>query len=528
MLRLHVPFLLTYGLLCCHSLLLHPFRPQLRLIRLAGVPDGADSSSVDSSPDTSSSSEGSPLTLDSSDGAAVDFADDDSSSVALEDFSPKDYSSDDSALLETAGEVLPPPAERRTPSVFSSQVSRRDWLQTGLYVTAGCALAADVVINNRASNTTFPTRGGQLNPVNLTKVVQETRVNISVSRVNSCVCLDHVTFQKKQYINLPSWVPQSLIPPPRVVKEIPDQELLVAAISAGTVVEMARTTLLYPLLTLKTRIQTDINTRQRKRKTRLRVKRRIKVIVLNAKRHFNEGSLYAGLLPSLLITAPATGIYYGVREVLKRELTPLQLSDLAVAIIATLVASVFSISIRTPVDAFSTRLQVATGIESHDEHEDEDESEREERINEQIGDWFTESLERLPILVLTDVPYLLLRVVLNGALIHGTLDFGRYEILAICSALFCGILTTPFDVARTRILMDSDDDPTNGIDGGSGEGLRRTFQTIIHESDDGVANLFRGWFERALYLGIGRAWLEPLQIVGYIALRDTILLEWFD
>ena len=68
----------------------------------------------------------------------------------------------------------------------------------------------------------------------------------------------------------------------------------------------------------------------------------------------------------------------------------------------------------------------------------------------------------------------------------------------------------------------------NSADGGSGESLRQTFRTIVQESDDGIANLFRGWFERALYLGIGRAWLEPLQIVGYIAIRDAILLEWFD
>jgi hypothetical protein len=30
-----------------------------------------------------------------------------------------------------------------------------------------------------------------------------------------------------------------------------------------------------------------------------------------------------------------------------------------------------------------------------------------------------------------------------------------------------------------------------------------------------------------LYLGIGRAWLEPIQLVGYIGIRDALLLEWF-
>ena len=98
----------------------------------------------------------------------------------------------------------------------------------------------------------------------------------------------------------------------------------------------------------------------------------------------------------------------------------------------------------------------------------------------------------------------------------------------ISTALVCGFLTTPFDVARTRILLDSDDDPTNGIDGGSGAGLITTMRTVTKEGEGGLANLFAGWLERTMYLGIGRAWLEPLQILGYMAIRDAILLEWFD
>jgi hypothetical protein len=48
------------------------------------------------------------------------------------------------------------------------------------------------------------------------------------------------------------------------------------------------------------------------------------------------------------------------------------------------------------------------------------------------------------------------------------------------------------------------------------------------EGDGGVRNLFAGWLERTLYLGVGRAWIEPFQMVGYAILRDVILLEWFD
>ena len=231
-------------------------------------------------------------------------------------------------------------------------------------------------------------------------------------------------------------------------------------------------------------------------------------------------------------------MYFGVRDVVKRTLTPVDISNLAVAVTAALVADVVSLILRTPADTLAIRLQVASGIESshHHHHSDDDdgkneqerEHERDERINDAVGNWFVESIERLPAVILTDLPYLLLRTMVNGAFINGALDLGHYELLAISTAILCGILTTPFDVARTRILMDSDNDPDNGIDGGSGEGLLRTFQTIVRESDDGLANLFRGWIERAAYLGIGRAWLEPLQIIGYMAIRDAILLEWFD
>lgn len=515
----------------------------------------------------------------------------------------------------------------KSTSAQSPSVSRRDWLKTGLYVTGICALAADIGFNHDtkrgipSSNSLNPmlntqplpplistkTTTGSLQPINITKVVQETRINITLSKeeTHSCVCMDHVTFQKKQYVNLPNWVPPWLAPKPKTIKDITDTELLIAAVAAGTVVEMTRTTLLYPIVTLKTRVQTDINSRTRQQERELLelsmmslsqdemesreaematagnqdeqpepndedleddeteaaelmmtnnmdatsdnkiplfrnqvglpFQRRIQVMGENIQKHFGEGNLYAGLIPSLLVAAPATGVYYGIRDVTKRTLTlsennfaMLQLSDLTMAVLATLVASIAATAIRSPVDALSTRLQVAAANDDQDNATEEDQEEREERISEEVGDWFTESLERLPILVATDIPYLLCRVVVNGALIHGTLDFGRYEILAISSALLSGVVTTPFDVARTRILLDSDDDPTNGADGGSGDSLGQTFRDIINESDDGFANLFRGWFERALYLGIGRAWLEPLQIVGYIAIRDAILLEWFD
>jgi len=380
------------------------------------------------------------------------------------------------------------------------------------------------------------------------------------------------------------------------------------------VVEMTRTSLLYPLLTLKTRIQNDVHNTTQVQDVNMNddesvntdlsssiamLQRRWQTMRSTAKEHFAQGNLYAGLLPSLLISVPTTGVYYAIRDVVKRSLVasnPMSLfwshNPIVTSIVAALIADVCAVAIRTPADTLSMRLQVASGnaasqlqqaqqeeqerleqerdkifmtdpvppvmieIPSESfyfaneaidpsmlEHEATDEERMEEIVEETVGNWFYESLERLPASVLTDLPYLLSRIALNQLLFRlesaqaseegaapGAVDFGHYEVTAIATALLCGFLTTPFDVARTRILVDSDANPTNGIDGGSGEGLLRTFRTIIKEGGkgNGYANLFAGWLERTLYLGIGRAWLEPFQLVGYTAIRDAILLEWFD
>ena len=55
----------------------------------------------------------------------------------------------------------------------------------------------------------------------------------------------------------------------------------------------------------------------------------------------------------------------------------------------------------------------------------------------------------------------------------------------------------------------------------------RTMIEITNEGDGGIKNLYAGWLERVLYLGVGRAWLEPISMISYIGIRDTVLLEWF-
>lgn len=446
-------------------------------------------------------------------------------------------------------------------------IARRAWLArvAGAVLVGGTAVGGGTMMYLNHQNQTITTKRVQqqkqaqskkLAPINVTQVVRETGVNISVVEgTRSTITLDSKTFQKnRQYIGYPGWLPSSLIPPPKVIKNIPNSELLSAAIVAGSLVEMIRTTLLYPLQTLKTRIQADLNRRQQRTRRRRNdnipkyngphwhIRRRIRIVQLNALRHVREGNLYVGLIPSLLISVPATGVYYGARDITKRMLILMSypMGETSITLIAVFVADVISLIFRTPADTLTMRLQVASGQEGKreygtDNYDNDDVIAKQladalvdARIDARVGNWFVESLQRTPTVILTDVPYLLSRITLNNAILHGqSMDIGHYEIASLASAVMCAFLTTPLDVARTRILVDSDNDVTNGIDGGSNQDLFATMRSIVKDANGDIGCLFAGWLERTVYLGICSLWL-PFALVLYVAIRDAILLEWFD
>jgi hypothetical protein len=227
-------------------------------------------------------------------------------------------------------------------------------------------------------------------------------------------------------------------------------------------------------------------------------------------------------------------VYYGVRDVTKRMLTMTPMGDTWIAVSGAFVGDVISLCFRTPADALALRLQAQ---------------------NKTVGDWLGDSVARLPMVIATDLPYLLSKVVLNRWFIHGSLSVDQYAELAVFTAIIAAFLTTPFDVARTRILLDKqlaledvvekenetmiwDAHVDQEFDVGEsttpsiattrpGYSVLQTMIQITKEGEGGLANLFAGWLERVLYLGVGRAWLEPVQLIGYIGIRDAVLLEWF-
>jgi len=401
-------------------------------------------------------------------------------------------------------------------------LSRRDWIAQSAFLLFGGALVAGIskhetpapkpvtvlprVINPVQTAAKPPVaKTGQLEPVNITKVATETNINVTMSCNDGCVSVDPKNFTKIKKAKVPRWLPSYLVPKTQVIKETSDAELLVAATIAGSITEMLRTSLLYPIQTVKTRVQTDVHNFTLRPPP---MEERLETLGKNIRKHIDEGDLYAGIKPSLIVSVPATGVYYGVRDVGKRMLAMTSMSDTAIVLGAALLADVVSLCFRTPADALALRLQIKA-------------------YDDEVGDWFGDSWKRIPAVIITDLPYLLSKIFLNRQFIHGSISIDKYVEFAVFAAIVAAFLTTPFDVARTRILVDSDGDYGNGIDGGSGQGVLRTMIDISKEGRGGVANLFAGWLERVLYLGIGRAWLEPIQIIGYVGIRDAVLLEWF-
>lgn len=397
-----------------------------------------------------------------------------------------------------------------------------------------------------------------LQSIDIKKSLEENKVNVTLVKTlerdltDAEVYIDRKLFTKIQRRVYPAWIPPIFRQSPVPVREVTDVELLVSGICAGSFTEIFRTLFLYPLTTIKSRIQASgskysgnndaennntTNTRLNNSKNKDKKnknnhwERNIKFLTLSFQRRFSTRKLYAGIIPTLLVSVPASGVYFGIRDVTKRQLTralatPSKQDDIVIALVGALIGDIICLAVRTPALTYSLRRQVATGNADTDD----------DSGGEGNESWWKDSWGQLPSVIITDLPYLLLRIALNLTLSNGNEGIGQYELVNISVACFCALVTTPFDVARTRILVDSDGDPTNGLDGGSGESVWITIRNVMEEGksgnkrggNGGIRNLYAGWLERILYFGIGSAWLDPIRVLGYLGIRDAVLLEWFD
>jgi len=483
-------------------------------------------------------------------------------------------------------------------------------------------------------------------PIDIQKVIKENTVNVTIrlgNDENTQLYVNRTSFEelKIQEKRKPgTWTPifRFYHPKPEVVRKFNDKELFFASILAGSVTEVLRSTILYPIATVKTRVQVsrfssakeaslevhtstspldcDESTQMSNATASnsppanvpvpvpvwyLSIGNSIRTLISSIVTQTRAGTLYAGYLVSLITTVPAAGAFYGIREVTKRGIIQIQSmdisqssspistlpiihqwNDLSVTLAAALVADIVSLAVRTPAVVFSVRRQAATMatqaqtlddldtdekitiIDSKDVNQTSEDFElamksvvlsqgvREDYKsvkNDEISnmkediirgrqhnrdgwvDIFNDFCMQFPTVVLTDLPYLALKITLLRTFATGHESIPEYQILNILVVCVAAFITTPFDVARTVILVDSDRDPTNGLDGGTGGGIFEAMFQIMREGlkknneyDVRVQNLFSGWLERVVYFGVTVALLDPLRILGYIGIRDRVLL----
>lgn len=430
-----------------------------------------------------------------------------------------------------------------------------------------------------------PPKQKQLEPLDIPKIIEENNINVTVSlkSENSKVYVNRTSFEKVQERNYPPWVPAFLRRNPQIIGRVDDTELLLASIFAASFMEVFRTTILYPVLTVKTRVQATPAGVEESMATRLEsqgVGNVLKSYLKPIEAQIKAGKLYTGYIPFLITTVPASGAYFGIRDVVKREMVQGgagAAGDLSIALFAALIADVVSLVVKTPALIFSVRQQAATKANEETEQKMKETSSTNNSaldlltddqvvdIQESIFFFAVEIKEidvadaslnernavvdnvhnnkiswdelrkdfqrQFPTILLTDLPYLFLRIILLRGVLVGNESVPEYEVLNIIVACIAAFLTTPFDVARTRILVDSDRDPTNGLDGGTGEGILEAMDSILREggesTDDDVPrveNLFSGWLERVVYFGVAVAFLDPIRILGYLGIRDLLLL----
>lgn len=216
---------------------------------------------------------------------------------------------------------------------------------------------------------------GQFKPIDADKITNENQIEVELELKDrsGTVKIDRETFQKiktaqPQFLQ---YLPSSMQPlikrqfkSLQVLKEIPDDQLFEASVLAGSLTEIIRSTLTYPLGTVKARVQSrrSRNTGRTEKRSPLR---KLRITWLTFVYETKKGNLFAGILPTLLVTIPASGIYSGVKEVSKRAIAmgmQLQILSnlfsgdgdyvkiLSVNLLSALVADVASLAIRTPAD----------------------------------------------------------------------------------------------------------------------------------------------------------------------------------
>lgn len=373
-----------------------------------------------------------------------------------------------------------------------------------------------------------------------------------VRRVDSLLfetVVDPKTLDQVREFRIPSWWPKPLRPPRWSVRKLSAEELAISGAFAGGATELLRTLVLHPVSTVKSRLQA----------------RPQGVSFADAIKGSGNSSLFAGLLPALVVAVPSATAWFGARDFVKKEFlvlaSPTAASGTTGAVAAAAAASsssffngelslnllIFALAstaegiVRAPADVLVTRAQVGRGGASEaQEGEDEDVG--------ALGLSLREGFSKLPILLAADLPYVLSRTVVVAALrellatgstaLQPLLTMAseaspllREQALFVTAAVLTALVTTPLDVARTRLLLERADEAASRLAGGELlpiESPARLWDTVAAIGrDEGIEALFRGALLRVLYTGVVVAALIPIRTLGYVAVRDWLILERF-
>ena len=140
--------------------------------------------------------------------------------------------------------------------------------------------------------------------------------------------------------------------------------------------------------------------------------------------------------------AAAAATYYAAREVSRRALAPMAPPPLALALLSASAASAAALVVRAPADVLATRAQVRR---------------RGEEVATTTAEAAAVGFRRWPTLFAAELPYSLLRI-LGLAALDAAAPAGGGGVLdaterTVAVAVVAALLTTPLDVARTRVLL---------------------------------------------------------------------------
>ena len=251
-------------------------------------------------------------------------------------------------------------APQLPPRTSAASKTRRESLKT-IILVASCTASASPALAT-AVNVTTPTRTSStikttlLRPtttistpprfkaLNVTEVLVKDKVVLR--RLDSPLTetvVDPVTLnQYKEFRFANNW-PKKLRPPRWKVKDTSLREAAIAGAVGGALTEVVRTSVLFPISTMKTRLQVATNESDTTLSDLTR-------------------NVYGGIIPAALISVPSAATWFGTRDLVKDFIATSggDASRIAAVVLASGIAGLADISVRAPVDLIVTRSQVRT------------------------------------------------------------------------------------------------------------------------------------------------------------------------